>query len=258
MLRFNRLQCGLVAGLSLFLIAGIAFSQETPTPRPGAVGSVNQADSQIAAWLIVDNQNEVALAKIALQRSENKGVKEFAETARDDHQKCISRLQKFAPQETTSPRATGPGAERPRTGTEPARPGTEQPRPGTEQPRTDQPRPGTDPLRQPGITRQPSAGLEVVSLKRELGQQCLQSAQRELEKKTNAEFDKCFMTGQVVGHQHMIDALTVFKKHASPQLQEILQDDIEMAEGHLKMAKDLFQELTGGARAKSAATSESN
>jgi predicted outer membrane protein len=82
-----------------------------------------------------------------------------------------------------------------------------------------------------------------VALKRELGQECLQSAQRELGEKQGAEFDKCYIGMQLAAHKHMLDTLKVFKRHASPDLGKILDDGIATTEDHLMHAKDLMRSL---------------
>ncbi len=53
-------------------------------------------DAEIASWLIVDNHGEVALAKLAEERSSNDSVKKFAKEMVDDHSKFIDQLKKFA------------------------------------------------------------------------------------------------------------------------------------------------------------------
>jgi len=55
-----------------------------------------QLDSDIAECLILENQNEVALAKLAASKTQNDDVKKFADMLEKDHSQMISKLQKFA------------------------------------------------------------------------------------------------------------------------------------------------------------------
>src|SRR5262249_52895102 len=58
----------------------------------------NQLDQQIAAWLLLANQEEVALAQFAKQHCEQDKCKEFANMMVEQHQQMISKIDKAAPQ----------------------------------------------------------------------------------------------------------------------------------------------------------------
>ncbi len=57
-----------------------------------------QIDAEIASCLILANQNEVALAKIAQEKSQNDEVKQFAKKLEEDHTQLITTLSKFTSQ----------------------------------------------------------------------------------------------------------------------------------------------------------------
>jgi predicted outer membrane protein len=82
-----------------------------------------------------------------------------------------------------------------------------------------------------------------MALKRELGEQCVKSATTELGKKQGTEFDQCYMTHQMMMHQHMLDTLTVFSRHASPELQAVLREGQQTTQQHLTHAKEIFDRL---------------
>ncbi len=60
-----------------------------------AVGH-NPVEHFLATCLLAQNKGEVELSQIALQRTENPEVKQFAQKMIDDHQKMIDKLQPLA------------------------------------------------------------------------------------------------------------------------------------------------------------------
>lgn len=216
-----------------------------PGLQPGQANqrTESRADAQLAACLVVDNQNEVALAKLAQEHGQSQQVKRFAEQLIEDHGQLLTKLQRFAgpgqPGEGRGQRRTE-GAER----RDPAQPNQEnQPadRATADRPAAaDQPRdPGTP--RAGGVQR--GGQLDFVAIKREIGQQCLQSARKELQAKEGAEFDMCFMGMQIMGHMHALDTMKVFKQHASPELAQTLDEGIRTATAHLEHAKEIGKQL---------------
>jgi predicted outer membrane protein len=183
----------------------------------------------------VDNHGEVAAAKIAQQRAENSQVKRFAEQMIEDHGQFIEKLQRFAGGPQAGGRPAGGQQDRPQ------RDRAEQPQ-SNRQAQTE----GAQPAAQAeaGGAR---GGLNFVALKRELGQQCLESTRKELESKEGREFDKCFMGMQVMKHMQAIDTMKVFRNHASPQLAQALDEGIRTAQTHLEHAKEIAKQLEGQA-----------
>jgi predicted outer membrane protein len=202
-----------------------------------------RTDAILANWLLVDNENEVALAQLAQQRAQETEVKQFAQRMIDDHQQFIGKLQRFAgPEGRRDPNIRREGAAR---NQEETRDEVEQATPRTAQAPARQPQPAAQ-QRQPGAAQRGQGGmLNHVALKRELGEQCLQTARRELEQKKGIEFDQCFMFQQAMMHMQAVDTMTVFKKHASPELRQVLEEGIQTAQQHLEHAKDLAKKLEG-------------
>lgn len=52
-------------------------------------------DQQVAEWLAIDNRGEVALAKLALSKTENTDIHQFAERMVHDHSQMLQNLQPF-------------------------------------------------------------------------------------------------------------------------------------------------------------------
>lgn len=255
----------------------------TPSIQRPSTSSANDADSVLATWLLVDNQKEVELAQIAQERAKNEEVKQFAKRMADEHRSIVTKLQKFAsgtgigtgtgtgmdrddgrdptgtgtrrdPADATGRRDTGATGQtdptRPdRTGQDPTRPGQDPTRPGQ-----DPTRPGQDPTRtgQPGqignqgtLGQQAGKPLDFVALTRDLGRECLATARRELEQKSGAEFDKCYMAMQVAAHMAAVDKLEVFRNYASGELRQTIMEGLPTVQAHLEHAKNVMQKLEG-------------
>jgi hypothetical protein len=163
----------------------------------------------------------------------------------------IKKLHRFV---GSSPGLTNPGAQPGRDSDLPSATLNPQPREKASQPTPElrtsarQPQPRTSsPDAQRDRPGRPSTDreLDFVSVKRELGEQCLQTAIAELEQKSGAEFDKCFVNMQIGAHLHAIDTMLVFQNHVSPELNKVLADGIQTSRGHLQRAKDLAKRLNG-------------
>ena len=164
-------------------------------------------DTVLAGWLLLDNEKEVALSQIGEQKAKSSEVKEFAKQMISDHKAMIAKLQPLGSV------AAGTASRDSEAAPKPA-----------------------------------SARIEesdFLALKKDLTQQCIQSAKRELDKASGAEFDKKFMTFQVLAHMEAVDTLTVFQKHASPQLRGILSEALKKVEAHLQHAKQVCEKAEG-------------
>jgi predicted outer membrane protein len=223
-------------------------------------------DQNIVHCLTQGNQAEIAFAKIAQEKSQDPEVKKFAQQMISDHTKFINKLQEFSAGERTTvgQRAgeTTITARRQVSGEQnPSQADTAQPPAG--QQRT-----------QPGKVARGAAGQQTpgqadtaqergqrgrgfarggamvghhpfLNVLDEVAQQCQQSMTRELNSKQGAEFDRCYIGSQVMAHMKMVDALTVFEKHASPELQQVLQEGLQTTKQHLSEAKQIADRLMG-------------
>jgi len=205
----------------------------------GAAGAAMQArlapDAELAACLTIDNEGEVFAGQFAQQRAQNEDVKKFAAEMVQAHTGMVQKLQRFAGAASTTNQSTptnvGVGAsnnDRNATNTAAAPAAS-----------VGQAQANSQAAAAPG---QP---LDHLALKRELGEMCKQTFQREFSQKSGAEFDKCYMGQQVGAHLHAIDHMKVARNHASPELQQLLDEGIQTAETHLQHAKDLAKKLEG-------------
>jgi len=175
----------------------------------------NNMDSHFASCLILDNDNEVEVAKIAEKKSQNKDVQKFASMLVADHTKFINDLERF-----------GGTATRRRD-------------------RTSGARDGQSTVSNAATSRTANSENHDMHLKikEELAEQCLVSARKELDGKSGKEFDECFLGMQVGGHMHMLDTLKVLQRHASPEMQSVMKKGEETTQRHLTQAKTLKKNI---------------
>jgi predicted outer membrane protein len=221
--------------------------------RPVATSQANAAaDIFFARWLILDNQNEIELAKLAEQKATDSQVKAFAQQLIQDHQLMIDQLTRYAG-ESTEPRAsTAPAGDAARTveparnpnnpirteiAREPARAASGQsgPERRTAARVTDQ---GLIPGQAPQQTG-------MLGLKQELAEECRNSAMQELGHKEGKAFDECFIGMQLAGHMMAINTMKVFERHASDEMKQTIAEGVKTAQGHLHTAQKLILKETG-------------
>jgi len=201
------------------------------TASPADRRSGGQIDGFLVSCLKTENQGEVAIAQIAVNRASNQDVKSFAQQMIKDHTEFLSKLERFGGRDERASRQPE-GA---------ARTTTREPEAKT--------RTGDAAARNDATAQNVSQGSgaptdHLMQIKQELSDRCLATAKRELGEKEGKEFDMCYMGMQVGAHLKMVDTLTVFKKHAvSPELQQVISDGLETAQQHLEHAKELAKRM---------------
>ena len=100
-------------------------------------------------------------------------------------------------------------------------------------------------IQQTSATKEASNGqsLDLVQLHRERAQECIQSAMTGMSKKDKSEFDECFIGYQIAMHAGMKNKLTVFERHVSGDLKQVLATGIETTEMHMKKAEQIMKKL---------------
>jgi len=93
--------------------------------------------------------------------------------------------------------------------------------------------------------RTSDGGLDWIAVKNQIGQQCLNTVKQELSQKSGAEFDQCFMGQQIGAHLKVVDELKVLRNYPSQELQQKLDKELQTAQHHLQMAKQIEQKLKG-------------
>jgi len=208
--------------------------QRGPTQASGSAHS----DADLAACLIIDSNKELALARLAQQHSQNGQVHQFAEQMIKDHDEFVQKLRQtaidggYSEEQLSVDRSSGP------TDLRPADQSTAQSRDGNEP--TGRRAARAEEL---DTDNAAGAGTSFISLKREIAEECVQSIRQALDQTDEAQFDIHYMGSQCMAHQGMIDTLKVFSRHASPEMQQTLDDGQQMARAHLDQAKQIKEQL---------------
>jgi predicted outer membrane protein len=212
--------------------------QTDPSRRTGTEGraatSDRSNDDLLATWLLIENRNAVQIAEFAQQRAQNPDVKQFAQKMAENHRQFVQKLQGFS-------QWRGDTGDMRRPGTEPSREGVAGREPATGH----EGREGGAYGREAGGDRESMGKVEPIALVQELGRQCLETARKELTQKSGAEFDKCFVGMALGGHMKANDVLTVFGKHASGELKNVISEEQKTVQADLERAKDLAKKLDG-------------
>jgi predicted outer membrane protein len=199
--------------------------------KSGDSAHEKSTDNTIASCLMISNQEEIALATLAVSHAENPKVKQLAEMMIKDHQKCLNELKAFggdvAMLKGAGKANESAGLPRRAAAATPADKSTETRR----------------------TAARDAEGLNFLDLKRQMAEKCVQSAEKQWNEHRGPEGDKCFVGTQVVMHQQMLDALEVLKQHASPKLQAEIEKSIEGTTAHLKHAEELMKELASTSKA---------
>jgi predicted outer membrane protein len=175
-------------------------------------------DQVLASCLAIGNKEQVEIAKFAIEKTKNSPVKEFATMLHEEHQACVEKLAKFAPQSAQTSLSDGSKP----TNTSITTSSTQNPQ-----------------------------NFDAVALHQELAQQCLKDTKEMLSEKEASKFDQCFIGMQLARHAAMKTQLTVFQRHATGELKDIITQGLETTKKHMKTAENLMEQLTESDVAKS-------
>jgi len=217
-------------------------SSQNPQTSPAQTAPQTPLDKHIAACMLLSNQKEVALAEFALTRIQDPEVKEFAEKMVADHTAAAKKIQSQVPElANINIEAAGAGTPRGNQSNQPP----SSPKATTDGTPDAQTRDAQ--TRQP-TTQQPSAGGDqMMQLEVAAAEQCLKLAKETLSQCPANEFDKAFMSMQVLGHIEMLAKLTASEGFASSRFQGFVNESRQHTEQHLASAKEIQKDLTAAA-----------
>jgi predicted outer membrane protein len=188
-----------------------AYGSATDEPgRPRA----NTADRKIALLMANCNKAEVKLARYALNRAESSEVRSFADSLQQDHDITLRQLRRFAPEIAGSDSA-------------------------------DITR-GYEPEQRRSSDTRPARAWDDATVAQQISERLVRKARDELSEKDGWEFDHTFVGQQLVAHQQDIAKLEVYRQYASPELRQVIDESIQIAEGHEQEARELANELRRG------------
>lgn len=186
--------------------------------RTAASRQENDLNTFIASCLLIGNQEEVAVAQMAIDRAQNEQVKKFAQMLVDDHQQVIQQLQPLAKQGISLNENRQAAASR------------------------------------PSQTQQAGAASvdQILQLHQQAAQECLQLTKSMMQEKQGAEFDKAFAGMQVGAHVGMLAKLKASEQQASGELATLIQESQQIVKNHLDEAKQLCKQLEGNSNLRQA------
>jgi len=294
-----RVRFGVVAAALSCLLLSYATAEQAPSPgqtdrstvqqadpstaqgSDRAIGEVNQnrtnyraakavvggqnrvVDHFLANCLLGQSKAEVELSQIALQRSENAEVKQFAQKMITDHQKMIDQLQPLAMAQGGANRGTssilgGNSESQGRSETTEGRTSDTTAVPGSAGASQTIPPSGTSVAIPPvdatteitasapaTIAGGVSAVHQLMQIERQINERCLQMARDEMQKKTGAELDKCYVGSAIGAHAHALAALEVIGKQTQGTLAQVAQQAQPTVRQHFDHAKQLMKQLEG-------------
>jgi len=226
-----------------------------------AVGGQNRAvDHFLANCLLGQNKAEVELSQIALQRSDNAEVKQFAQKMITDHQKMIDQLQPLAMAQGGANRGTssilgGNSESQGRSETTTGRSTDTTALPGSSGASQTLPPAGASAdlppvnstLETTTSTTTAAAGgdstHQLMQIDKQINDRCLQMAKDELQQKSGAEFDKCYVGNAIGMHAHALAALEVIGKQTQGTLAQVAQKAQPTVQQHFNHAKELMKQL---------------
>lgn len=243
-------------------------STQNPTQKAGH--DWKNGDHHLATCVATANQAEIALSEYAAQKAQHPEVKKFASMLVKDHREFLQKLEKYAPEATETnfltqgesrEAQTTQAGTRPATTTRPAptspsapaQPNAAAPSKPTQTDGTIQQTAGKDEsINQNRVqtadgnrTTNATTGKHYskMGIEKELAEECLKSAKEKLQSKSGEEFDKCFVGMQIAMHMHMKDKLTVFQRHTSGELAQLLSEGQKTTEEHMAKAEELMKAL---------------
>jgi predicted outer membrane protein len=210
-------------------------------------GSNQEVEKFLAGCLLQKNKCEIEFAQLAQQQSQNPQVKEFAQMLEQDHQKIVQQLEPLAGGQA------GQSATRVESQTRISAAG-----------QNDAQRQPADTTRLPGspgatqTTRSQTQTAEygsqemsgpfaqLAQIEKQIGEQKKQAMLDELQQKSGAEFDKCYVGSQVGAHMEAVAALQVISQQQG-ELAQAAQQALPTVQQHLDHAKQLAKQLEGAA-----------
>lgn len=179
------------------------------------------------------NEAEIELAKVAISRSENQQVQQFAKMLVEDHQACVQKLREMRGQQATGNRI---GNDQQKT-----KDSTDNNPAATNVPRND-----VATNRVPSADNTAGHNLVPGQLIQIMDQACehsLKMTKEMLEKYEGQDFAMAFLGQQCVAHTMMIGELKAIQSHGPEELKSMAEEAASKAQMHLDKAKELAKQL---------------
>jgi len=195
------------------------------TAQPAAQRTTGQETDRVvgplADCLILSNQEEIALLKLAQSKSKNNDVQRFAEMAIKDHEKAISELQKFAEHQ---PGELEVASTRGSTGATPSN------------------RRDVTALK-PATAKSEDHSETMFAIAQQASQECLAMTKEQLNKSDADKFDQCFLGQQIGMHIGMSAKLKAIQNNTSGEFQQLTSKLASTAQKHKENAEKLMKDV---------------
>lgn len=232
-----------------FLSAEDDKANESQAGNKASAHHMHNPDQLMASCVAVGNQEEIAVAEFARQKTQNEDVKKFVEMMITDHHTYLLKLRKFAPEATepgyipsttkAAAKAGGLKAVIQQTGAAVAAAVSDDAKDDAKKVENADAKEAADSKESADSGKH----SKFAQMERELAAECLALTKAKLGEKSGAEFDQCFIGQQIGAHMAMKAKLTVFQRHASPELAKVFAEGLKTTEHHLAKAEDLAKEL---------------
>jgi predicted outer membrane protein len=208
-------------------------------------GSTQEVEKFLAGCLLAKNKCEIEFAQLAQQQSQNPEIKEFAQKLEQDHQQLVQQLEPLAGgqagqtstriESQTQTRATGQNDAQRQPADATRLPGS----PGA----TTQTRSQTQ-TEAYGSQEMSGPFAQLAQIEKQIGERQKQAMLDELQQKSGAEFDKCYVGAMVGSHMQSLAALDVISQQQG-ELAQVAQQAQPTVQQHLDHAKQLAKQLEG-------------
>ena len=172
---------------------------------------------EVAAWLILGNEAEIALGHLALEKSQNDAVRDFAQQMVKDHTAFSAKLKKFIPGAVSA-----------------------KPQAGIARPDADASRPRPSAAEQAVAKQQHSGMLEMG---REAAQLELAMTKQLLGKYEGQDFDMGYLGQQMGAHIKMMACLTAAQDVGPQEFQTTIAEGLVTTREHMQHAEQLAAKL---------------
>jgi predicted outer membrane protein len=272
---------GVPSVLCVLLVAGVSVAQQIEvetehspssrlqTSRSGGRGEIRtatdesrnsgvsrSADQAIALALLLGNQEEVALAEFAQQRSQSPQVKEFAAMMIKDHQPAVEKLEQLASQSAL------PGSGSASTAGDSSSARIQTTAPNSNRARSAE---VSGPTSGSGSSAGSTAGVatlgdgspDAAQFQEQAAARCLELTKAELSQLDGEEFDMAYLGQQIVAHTNMLAKLETAAQMTSGDLGNFATQSIPTVKHHHRMAKQMKEQLKASSSVSSSADGQS-
>ena len=196
------------------LLATAAWAQNRQPPGIAGPAAANP-DPLLAAKLLIVGRTQIGKCQLAMKRLQSEEARNFAQAEIEEHQTIQARLKELG---FTYPSAGGAQTTAART-----------------QPLAADLTVGTTPL--------PQGAAPMILVEHEVADQCLATFKAVSDRREGAELDRAFIGDQLYSHYGLFDQATVFRKHASEQMQPVLEEGLPIIQRHIAALEKLMAGL---------------